>query len=463
MRIKLLTALLAGLIAPAISHGACCYFSAKNADILQPAQKVFISWNPTDKIETFTVQPKFEGNALDFGMVIPTPTQPRLHEMPRDFFKHLAVYTIMRKRESPHSKLLPLIEPRPQEEALARLSGAVRDQSVKFEDGAAQDKRKPAIKILETGVVGSLDYKIIEAGRADDLFQWLKDNKYSYSGDEATLNHYIQKKWLFTVMKIDTMQMKRNKDGTFDGEVTPTRFQFTSDKLVYPLKITQISVREKTEALFYVQAPFKVDLPGDMTYQYTWVPMLQAATGCTPGGIQGGGEEWVKAFGQQIPPLLARANNLGFRFTPGQRPQANNKGHIPTTMEWARKLSKNDVGILTGKSPYSERVPDPDEGFTIADCKDKDRAMAIAKVIRARLAKSQKERPFGYLVREAPADDVRNLQQLAGHLSESLFITKFRKIFARDEMNDDLLIVPARYNGSEDSSEYEELLPVSPP
>ena len=36
-------------------------------------------------------------------------------------------------------------------------------------------------------------------------------------------------------------------------------------------------MKDKTEALFYVQAPYKVDLPGDMTYQYTWVPMLQAA------------------------------------------------------------------------------------------------------------------------------------------------------------------------------------------
>ena len=62
-----------------------------------------------------------------------------------------------------------------------------------------------------------------------------------YSGGEATLGHYVQKKWIFTVMKIDTMQMKRNKDGTFVGEVTPTRFQFASEKLVYPLKITQLS------------------------------------------------------------------------------------------------------------------------------------------------------------------------------------------------------------------------------
>ena len=95
------------LVAPS-ADAACCYFSAKNADILQPAQKAFLTWDPVEKVETFTVQPKFEGNALDFGMVIPTPSQPKLHEMPRDFFKHLAVYTIMKKREMPQSKLLPV-------------------------------------------------------------------------------------------------------------------------------------------------------------------------------------------------------------------------------------------------------------------------------------------------------------------------------------------------------------------
>ena len=49
------------------------------------------------------------------------------------------------------------------------------------------------------------------------------------------------------------------------------------------------------------------------------------------------------------------------------------------------------------------------------------------------------------------------------HLRAGLFITKFRKTFARDEMNDDLVIVPARYDGTEDSSEYQEILPTSPP
>src|SRR5438105_1177615 len=281
---------------PSGANAACCYFSAQNADILQPAQKVFITWDPVKQMESFTVQPKFEGNALDFGMVIPTPSQPKLHEMPRDFFKHLAVYSILNRRESPQSKLLP-------QPILMLTNGAfgMPAGGAPMQAGEAKTKPpQPTVKVLETGVVGSLDYKILEATRADDLFKWLKDNKYSYSGDEATLQHYIQKKWLFTVMKIDTMQMKRNKDGTFAGEVTPTRFKFTSDKLVYPLKITQISVREKTEALFYVQAPFKVDLPGEMTYQYTWSQMLDFARGCS-GGLPERGQEWMDQFKVQAP------------------------------------------------------------------------------------------------------------------------------------------------------------------
>ncbi len=326
---------------PPAADAACCYFSAKDQDILQPAQKAFISWDPARQEESFTVQPKFEGNALDFGMVIPTPSQPKLHEMPRDFFKHLAIYTILKKREFPHSNLLPTAR------GFGRFgNGLFRRQAEAFDNRARDGTRKSTVVVLEAGVVGSLDYKIIEAGRADDLYDWLKKNKYSYAGDEATLNHYVQKKWLFTVMKIDTMQMKKNKDGSYAGEVTPTRFTFKTDKLVYPLKITQISVKDKTEALFYVQAPFKTDLAGDFSYQQQWVPMLQAARGCTPGGLPGKGADWLKAVEGHIPALLKRNQELGFVFVAGQRPRPNAQGRTPTTMEWSRKLTDTDIKVL---------------------------------------------------------------------------------------------------------------------
>src|SRR5262249_14394949 len=142
-----LLAALALLLDGRVAPGACCYFAAKDKDILQPAQKAFITWNPEEKVESFTVQPKFEGNAKDFGMVIPTPSNPNLDVMPREFFKELALFTILEPMDISKYK----------------------NFNVKLGQGGDQnrDKGKDTVKVLESGVVGSLEYKIIVAERAD--------------------------------------------------------------------------------------------------------------------------------------------------------------------------------------------------------------------------------------------------------------------------------------------------------
>jgi len=376
------------LVVPRPADSACCYFAAKDKDILQPAQKAFLTWDAAEKVETFTVQPKFEGNAVDFGMVIPTPARPKLDEMPREFFKELAVFTILEPMDIGKYKnfLLPK----------GQASGLVRDA-----------KGKDTVKVLEAGVVGSLDYKIIQASKADDLYEWLKDNKYSYSGDEATLDFYIKKKWFFTVMKIDPMQMKKKKDGSYEGEVTPTRFTFASDKLVYPLKITQISVKDKTEALFYVQAAHKVDLPGDFSYEYTWTPMWSQASGfAVPEKLTKQESEWQKHVQPTMQDDLKKVNDL------------RSKKHEPATLEWAKKVTEKDVGLLEGKEKYN---------------------------------------------REAPKEDVEKLKLLKGHVKKGQFVTKLRKVFAKDEMSDDLEFVRARVGDKDDDIEYFSILPTSPP
>jgi len=63
----------------------------------------------------------------------------------------------------------------------------------------------------------------------------------------------------------------------------------------------------------------------------------------------------------------------------------------------------------------------------------------------------------------APADDLKQMKILVGHLKEGQFITKIRKTFTKGEMEDDLLIVPAKIGQAEDKSEYDEILPTSPP
>jgi hypothetical protein len=378
------------LAVPNPADSACCYFAAKDKDILQPAQKAFLTFDDKEKVETFTVQPKFEGNAADFGMVIPTPAKPKLDEMPRDFFKELAVFTILEPMD------------------LSKYKYRIYAFGGKGGGGGIVEKDKAhTVKVLETGVVGSLDYKIIQASKADDLYEWLKDNKYSYSGDEATLDFYIKKTCFFTVMKIDPMQMKKKADGSYEGEVTPTRFTFASEKLVYPLKITQISVKDKTEALFYVQAAHKVDLKGDFSYEYTWTPMWSQATGfAIPEKLTKEEAEWQKHVQARVQDDLKMVNDL------------RSKKHEPATLEWAKKIGEKDIGLLEGKEKYN---------------------------------------------REAPREDVEKLKLLKGHVKNGQFVTKLRKVFSKDEMGEDLEFVRAKVGDKDDDIEYFSILPTSPP
>lgn len=375
------------------ARAACCYFSALGSDVTQPAQKAFITWDPQEYIESFTVQPKFEGNAGDFGMVIPTPSRPTLAEMPRDFFKELAVFTILKPMPMDKYKLFP------------RAPGGFGGGGM----GGSMRRAESTVRVLEAGVVGSLEYKIVTAERADDLYQWLKENRYSYSGDEATLGTYIRKRWTFTVMRIDPKQMKRDSSGGYTGEVTPTRFTFSTRRLVYPLRITQISVPDQTEALFYVQAPFKTDLPESSSYQYTWVPMFQQALSfAVPEKITASEKEWQEDATVQMP-VLARHQQTRAREMPGWQ---------PARLEWARKLTASDIGVIEGRIKYDRRA-DPEA--------------------------------------------IRNLRLLRGHLKEGQWLTKFRKVFRRGEMGDDLQIVRARLGDQPDEMEYIYILPTSPP
>jgi hypothetical protein len=449
---------------PFPAGAACCYFAAKDKDIQQPAQKVFITWDPDKQLESFTVQPRFEGNAGEFGMVVPTPTQPRLDEMPRDFFRELAVFTILRSRAYPDSRLVV----RGGGIGFGGLGGLGGGLGA-LGGGGWSVPRPPPVRVVETGLVGTLSYKILTADRANELYDWLKDNDYHYAGDEATLDFYVKKHWFFTVMKIDTTQMRKNEDGSYTGDVTPTRFQFTSAKLVYPLRITRISVRDHTEALLYVQAPYKIDLPGDLTFQFQWIPLLRAAqssygkNGTRPRALPGRGSQWLAASILEEPRLARRAEKLGFGFESGRRPGPNRDGRVATTLEWAKYLTADDIGVLRGTVPYTETVPDVDQGFTNDDMKNPRRTALVSRQIERRLAYLGRVRSDGYLVRDTPPEDVNQLRLLVGHLQEGQVLTKLRKIFTKAEMEDDLFLIPAKLGRAEDWSDYEEALSSSPP
>lgn len=458
----LLSALLLGfqLIA---ADAACCYFAAKDKDISQPGQIAFIAWNPQKQTEAFTVQPKFEGNAVDFGMVIPTPSRPKLDEMPRDLFKGLALFTI----------LLPLPQPiySPLDPQIKYKSDNARRR---YSESNEQCKERTVV-VLEQGVVGSLDYKIIVATNSNDLFDWLKANKYSYGGDEKTLQHYINKKWFFTVMKIDPKQMKKSSDGRYQGDVTPTRFTFESKTCIYPLKITQISVKDRSDALFYVQAPQQMDLPGDWSWMHSYRPMyLNYMLGC---GMDRDQSKELNERSQWLNNKLSR------------------DGRYETTkLEWAKRLSQQDISVLEDPRknyggagggdlpPGSKVISLPTLLAELKSAYAKVKSMSQKQIDDQMVRLEDQYQPSKgaivqndpknigkgfimnhfswYPAREVPQDELKTVTLLKGHLQNGQWLTKFRKLIRKDEMTDDLLLadVPAERNQT-----YVRVMPTSPP
>ena len=94
------------------------------------------------------------------------------------------------------------------------------------------------------------------------------------------------------------------------------------------------------------------------------------------------------------------------------------ENHEPATLEWAKRLTDDDLAVLGGERAYN---------------------------------------------RDAPKEDVAKLKLLRGHLKKGQFVTKMRKVFAKDEMTDDLEFLRAEVADRKDDLEYFSILPTSPP
>ena len=89
--------------------------------------------------------------------------------------------------------------------------------------------------------------------------QWM--HKKTIEGQEI-LDYYVQKQWFFVAMKIkheETMDSSEN----YTGAIQPIGVMFFSDEMIYPLKISTLSVPSwGTEVLIYAFSDERVTFPG---------------------------------------------------------------------------------------------------------------------------------------------------------------------------------------------------------
>jgi hypothetical protein len=226
--------LMATFYLPSISLADGCLFTQLYRDIDEPNQLAMIVFD--DMVEKIIFQIDYEGDAEDFAWVIPVPGYPKLFSVKDEIFYELYQLT----KITPPSNFG---------------CGSGYLPGSEGEDGG--------VHIWEENQVGIYQTATLSATDPNSLVGWLNDNGYAFppNGQEI-LDYYVQKNWFFVAMKIQAKEIVNNSE-YYSGVIQPIGIMFFSDEIVYPLKISSLSVPPGgTEVLVYAFSDERVTFPG---------------------------------------------------------------------------------------------------------------------------------------------------------------------------------------------------------
>lgn len=167
-----------------------------------------------NKQETLVISTGFQGNARDFSWIVPTPSQPEVSKISKDFFDNLEKLT------------------------------KVDYGDINYKAMSLMESANDLVTILEEKTLGYYDITVLKSQDKDALFNWLNENNYTFpEKGKYILNDYINLDWTFTAVKItqDALEDNQISNNLLKGDIAPLKFVFETDKIVYPLKISGIT------------------------------------------------------------------------------------------------------------------------------------------------------------------------------------------------------------------------------
>jgi hypothetical protein len=180
---------------------ACCTaWRAGAAGVKIADQEVLVVWDEEKGVEHFVRRARFESTQApeDFGFLVPTPTQPKLNEVPNEIFEDL------REIIEPEVK----VEKRTRWNFQPLLSGSMVTASKSAEAASALG----SLEILDQAVMGGFEVTVLQASEADSLVNWLKENGYGVRPEISEwVGPYVEKSWVITAFKFacDPVEARR--------------------------------------------------------------------------------------------------------------------------------------------------------------------------------------------------------------------------------------------------------------
>ena len=172
---------------------ACCTAWRHGSKPVRIAdQEVLIIWDDEKGVEHFVRRAGFksENSPKDFGFLVPTPTQPKLTEVPDRVFDELGKIIQPKVETKSEAKLsfMPLI--------LAPLF-ATAEMAMK-----GSEATMARVEVLDTAIVGGFEVAVLRASETDALIAWLEKNDYDARPEiREWVGPYVEKEWIVTAFK----------------------------------------------------------------------------------------------------------------------------------------------------------------------------------------------------------------------------------------------------------------------
>ncbi|MFK7987204.1 MAG: DUF2330 domain-containing protein [Sandaracinaceae bacterium] len=182
---------------------ACAAVWDQEAPVRITGEEALIVWDPEQRTEHFIRRAGFAGATSDFGFLVPTPSQPTLHEADAQVFTRL--FRLYRR-------------PRPVRRSRTRS----RLRSAEVDD--------PWVHVVERRTVAGLDTSVLAANDAGALNGWLGEHGYpSSAGLQRWLERYVAEGWFVTAFRYDPAD---TVGAGFGSEAI--RMTFQTDRPLFP-------------------------------------------------------------------------------------------------------------------------------------------------------------------------------------------------------------------------------------
>jgi Uncharacterized protein conserved in bacteria (DUF2330) len=212
----ILVAFISGMVVCLSNHtkraDACCTVYRMGEPVVNADQTVIIVWDAATKTQHFIRQASFQGDAEDFGFLVPSPTQPELSESGDDAFGFL------RQLTAPEIK---------------RASAPIGCGCSATSHDAALTGAWNAVKVLEEKLVAGFNAAVLETRSSAALVQWLQQNGYLYSPVvEAWAKPYLEAGWKITALKVAKAKDSTNKKTS----AAALRMSFKTETPLFPYR-----------------------------------------------------------------------------------------------------------------------------------------------------------------------------------------------------------------------------------